>query len=300
MASLSELRSKVKGIKSIEQVTRAMQLVAGARFARAQKEMVASGAFVTELEGLLYRLLHTDQASGKEAPLFPFLSEHKNSDRLGLMVIAGDRGLCGGFNNNVLKEALAFRHIASDKKLKIFTVGRKAEESLRKSGLDVSRVYDNIPSGLRFTVAAKMAEDIMDVYLKEELGGFMIISNRFHSIARQEVEISHLLPVRLRRPGEPIKIHPEPKPKTGTDYLFEPERNSLLAELIPFYLKNRVYSSLKESYAAEQAARLVAMENATLNAGDLIETMNLEFNKLRQASITSQIADIVGASEGIK
>lgn len=291
MASLSELQGKIKGIKSIEQVTRAMQLVAGARFARAQKEMAAAGSFVTELEGLLYRLLHTAWKPGKKAPLFPFLSEHKNSGRLGLLVIAGDRGLCGGFNNNVLKETLAFRHIASDKELKIFTVGRKAEESLRKSGLDVSRVYDNIPSGLRFNIAAKMAEDIMDIYLKEELGGFMVISNRFHSIARQEVEVSHLLP---------IKIQPEHKLETGADYLFEPERNSLLAELIPFYLKNRVYSFLKESYAAEQAARLVAMENATLNAGDLIETLNLEFNKLRQTSITSQIADIVGASEGIK
>jgi len=291
MASLSELQGKIKGIKSIEQVTRAMQLVAGARFARAQKEMAAAGSFVTEIEGLLYRLLHTDWKPGKKAPLFPLLSEHKNSNRLGLLVIAGDRGLCGGFNNNILKETLAFRHIASDKELKIFTVGRKAEESLRKSGLDVTRVYDNIPSGLRFNIAAKMAEDIMDIYLKEELGDFMVISNRFHSIARQEVEVSHLLP---------IKIRPEHKLKTGADYLFEPERNSLLAELIPFYLKNRVYSFLKESYAAEQAARLVAMENATLNAGDLIETLNLEFNKLRQASITSQIADIVGASEGIK
>ena len=291
MASLSELQNKIKGIKSIEQVTRAMQLVAGARFARAQKEMAAAGSFVTKLEGLLYRLLHTHRKSGKKAPLFPFLSENKSSDRLGLLVIAGDRGLCGGFNNNVLKETLAFRHIASEKKLNIFTVGRKAEESLRKSGLDISRVYDNIPSGLRFNIAVKMADDIMDVYLKEELGGFMVISNRFHSIARQVVEISHLLPVR---------IQPEPKPKTGADYLFEPEKNSLLAELIPCYLKTRVYSFLKESYAAEQAARLVAMENATLNAGDLIETLNLEFNKLRQASITSQIADIVGASEGIK
>jgi len=300
MASLAELRSKVKGIRSIEQVTRAMQLVSGARFARAQKEMAAAASFVTELEGLLYRLLHTRWKPGKKAPLFPFLHENKSSDRLGLLVIAGDRGLCGGFNNNILKETLAFRHIASDKKLKIFTVGRKAEESLRKSGLDVSRVYDNIPSGLRFDIAAKMAGDIMDVYLKEEMGGFMVISNRFHSIARQEVEVSHLLPVRLRRPGEPIRIQPEHKPKTGADYLFEPERNSLLAEMIPCYLKNRVYSFLKESYAAEQAARLVAMENATLNAGDLIETLNLEFNKLRQASITSQIADIVGASEGIK
>jgi len=291
MASLSELQNKIKGIKSIEQVTRAMQLVAGARFTRAQKEMDTAGSFVTEIEGLLYRLLHTDWKPGKKAPLFPFLFEHKNSDRLGLLVIAGDRGLCGGFNHNVLKETLAFRNIASDKKLKIFTVGRKAEESLRKSGLDISRVYNNIPSGLRFNIAVKMADDIMDVYLKEELSGFMVISNRFHSIARQKVEVSHLLPIR---------IHPEPKPKIRADYLFEPERNSLLAALIPFYLKNRVYSFLKESYAAEQAARLVAMENATLNAGDLIETLNLEFNKLRQASITSQIADIVGASEGIK
>ncbi|MCX5642040.1 MAG: ATP synthase F1 subunit gamma [Candidatus Omnitrophica bacterium] len=272
MASLSELQSKVKGIKSIEQVTRAMQLVAGARFARAQKEMVAAGSFLAELEGLLYRLLHTHWKPGKKAP-------------------PGDRGLCGSFNNNILKETLAFRHITSDKNLKIFTVGRKAEESLRKSGLAVSRAYDNIPSGLRFDVAAKMAEEIMDIYSKEEMGGFLVISNRFHSLARQEVEVSHLLPVR---------IQPEHKPKAGADYLFEPERNSLLAEMIPCYLKNRVYSFLKESYAAEQAARLVAMENATINAGDLIETLNLEFNKLRQASITSQIADIVGASEGIK
>ncbi|MFA5394111.1 MAG: ATP synthase F1 subunit gamma [Candidatus Ratteibacteria bacterium] len=291
MASLAELKSKVKGIKSIEQVTRAMQLVAGARFTRAQKEMVAAGSFITELEGLLYRLLHTHWTPGKKAPLFPFLSENKNSNRMGLLVIAGDRGLCGGFNNNVLKETLAFRHIVSDKKLEIFTVGRKAEDSLRKSGLNIFRVYDNIAPGLRFDIAAKMAEDIMDVYLKKELGGFMVISNRFHSIARQEVEVSHLLPVR---------IHPKHKPKIEADYLFEPERNSLLAEMIPFYLKNRVYSFLKESYASEQAARLVAMENATLNAGDLIENLNLEFNKLRQASITSQIADIVGAGEGIK
>jgi F-type H+-transporting ATPase subunit gamma len=291
MASLAELRSKVKGIKSIEQVTRAMQLVAGARFARAQKEMVAAGSFVTELEGLLSRLLRTQREPDKKAPFFPFLSERKNSDRLGLLVIAGDRGLCGSFNNNVLKETLAFRQSASGQELKIFTVGRKAEESLRKAGLDVSRTYGNIPSGLRFNIAAKMAEEIMDVYLKEKLGGFLVISNRFHSIARQEVEVSHLLPIRTQ---------PEDDPETGTDYLLEPGKNSLLAEMIPFYLKGRVYSFLKESYAAEQAARLVAMENATLNAGDLIEALNLEFNKLRQASITSQIADIVGASEGIK
>lgn len=291
MASLGELRGKVKGIKSIQQVTKAMQLVAGARFARAQKEMTAANSLSAEAETMLYRLLHTEWKPGRKAPLFPFLYENKRSDKIGLLVIAGDRGLCGGFNNNVLREALAFHRIASDKKLTVFTAGRKAGEMMWKSGLAITKSYDNIFTGLRFAQAAQVADDIMDFYRKEEPEGFLVISNRFHSIAKQNAEVSHLLPVRVR---------PEHKPKHGADYLFEPDRTSLLAALIPFYLRARIYSVLKESYAAEQAARLVAMENATLSAGDLIESLNLELNKLRQASITNQIADIVGASEGIK
>jgi len=288
MPSLAEYRKKIKGIKSTRQITKAMKMVSGARFARAQRLSVEARKYCTEVERLALSV-----AAGKdfERETARFFASGSAKGGAGLLVVTGDKGLCGGFNSNVIRESERFLASCGTKAITFLLAGNKANEFYRRRSIPVVHAYTNMFAHLDFAHAETISRDIITAYVKSDLSEVNVIYNKFRSVIKQEVVTERILPIPL--PAAPT---------TGirVDYLLEPGREELLPMLIPAYVRARVYQILRESSVAELAARMTAMDNATRNAGSLIDSITLEMNKLRQSTITRELIEIVGTNEVVK
>jgi|SRR3989339_70651 len=288
MPSLNILRRKIKGVKSTQQITKAMKMIAGARLARAQKNILNARPYAARMKELLSGFSN-ESAEGDES-LHPLLKKHV-SKKIGLVVITGDKGLCGGFNHNVLRKAMEFISSRPGNEIKLFVIGRKAQEYFRRVKITAVNEYSNIFSRLGFVHAELIGQDLIDCYNREKLSEIVIIYNEFKSVLQQELTEFGLLPV--KKPAQAEK-------KAGIGYIYEPQKRELLGSLLPRFVKSQVLRALLESYASELSARMTAMDNATKNASELIEDLTLYMNKIRQSNITTEIADIVGAVEALK
>ncbi|MBU0952610.1 MAG: ATP synthase F1 subunit gamma [Elusimicrobia bacterium] len=287
MPSISALRRKIKGFKSTQQITKAMKMIAGARLARAQKNIINARPYAVKMQELLSDL--AVRTSEFEVAAHPLLKKQV-SKKAGLLVITGDKGLCGGFNNNVIRKAMEFINQQPGTEIKMFVAGRKAQEYFRRLNITASGEYSNIFSKLGFVHAELIGQDLINIYIKENLSKIVMIYNEFKSAISQQVVQVDLLPVE-----KPVESK-----KSKVDFLYEPQKDKILESLLPRYVKSQVFRSLLESYAAELSARMNAMDNATKSATELIEDLTLHMNKIRQANITMEIADIVGAVEALK
>ncbi|OGS18651.1 MAG: ATP synthase F1 subunit gamma [Elusimicrobia bacterium RIFOXYA2_FULL_40_6] len=287
MASISVLRRKIKGFKSTQQITKAMKMIAGARLARAQKNIINARPYAVKMQQLLSDL--SARASEIEAASYPLLKKQV-SKKIGLIIITGDKGLCGGFNNNVIRKAMEFINQQPGAEIKAFVVGRKAQEYFRRLNISASGEYSNIFSKLGFVHAELIGQDLIRIYTAENLSKIVMIYNEFKSVISQQVVQVELLPVEK----------PKQSKRSSIDFIYEPQKDKILESLLPRYVKTQVFRALLESYAAELSARMNAMDNATKSATELIEDLTLHMNKIRQANITTEIADIVGAVEALK
>ena len=290
MPSLIDLRRRIRAVKSTQQITKAMKMIAASRLRRAQERVVGARPFAQRMLRVLNGLVtRVDQATH---PLLR-IPEAGAGGRPLLVVITADRGLCGSFNSNVIKAASQF--IATDgdagRNIALGLIGRKGRDFFRRRGFDVKYEQVNIFARLTFSDAVEIANAAMEAFTSGEASSVYLVYNEFKSVMSQRVVVERLLPI----PRLEAKDLGDAGPTV--DYLYEPSPEEIFRDLIPRHVQVQVYRSLLESVAAEHAARMTAMDAATRNSADMIENLTLYMNKVRQAAITREIIEVVsGAS----
>jgi F-type H+-transporting ATPase subunit gamma len=290
MPSLIDLRRRIRAVKSTQQITKAMKMIAASRLRRSQERVVGARPFaqrmlrvlnglVTRVEQEAHPLLRIPEAGAGGRPL--------------LIVITADRGLCGSFNSNVIKAASQFIVTDGDqgRNVALGLIGRKGRDFFRRRGFDVKYEQVNVFARLKFSDAAEIANAAMEAFTSGEASSVHLVYNEFKSVMSQRVVVERLLPI----PRLEAKDIGDAGPTV--EYLYEPSPEEIFRDLIPRHVQVQVYRALLESAAAEHAARMTAMDAATRNSADMIENLTLYMNKVRQAAITREIIEVVsGAS----
>ncbi len=284
MANLKELRSRISSVSSTMQITSAMKMVSAAKLKRAQDAITQLRPYAQKLEEILVNVSATlDSSEG----VYSRQSDEVN--KVLLVVISSNRGLCGAFNANVVKRVIAYQE-ENNATINTYFLGKKAGEILVKRGVsepigERNAIYDD----LSFENASEVAQMLMDKFIEGEYDRIEIVYNRFVNAATQRVQCEQFLPIR----------ETEADSANAGDYLYEPGKEEILEDLIPKSLKTQLFKSLLDSQAAEHGARMTAMHKATDNADDLRRSLSLEYNKARQAAITNEILEIVGGANAL-
>lgn len=284
MATLRQLRIRVSSIQNIQKVTNAMQLVAAARMRKAQEDILAARPYAEKLDSILHRL-----RGSVETDRHPMLKEREVS-RVAVAVVASDRGLCGGFNASVFRRAVTEISELEGVDADVIAVGRKARNYFGNRDYNVVKEHTDVFRNLEFGIASSIAQDLGNRFLSGEVDRVLLVYSQFQSVAHQVPVVQQLLPI------VPEAVTEE---EHMPEFLFEPDPDRLLAALIPKQVNFQVWRAFLESNAGEQAARMQAMDNATKNAGDLIEELSREVNKVRQTAITLELMDIIAGAEAV-
>jgi F-type H+-transporting ATPase subunit gamma len=290
MATLREIRRRITGVRNTQKITKAMKMVAAARLRRAQEAIVSARPYARKLGELLRHLV-----TKVDVNLNPLLVGREPRTVL-LVVVTADRGLCGSFNSNIIKAAVHHLQAQGDIVTKVMTVGRKGSEFFGKRKFDVVSKHAGIFSDLDFDHARSFVQEITEGYLGGKFDKVEVIYNEFKSVIQQRIVIEQLLPI----PPEEIQPSKEQKGVSLVDYIYEPSSAEIVNVLVPKHLNFQMWRIVLESNAAEQGARMTAMDNATENARELIKDLTLKFNNARQASITKELLEIVSGAEALK
>jgi len=286
-AGVREFKRRIRSVKNTQQITKAMKMVAAAKLRKAQEQAEQSRPYTETLQGTLARL--ASLATDVQHPLLVTRDEVR---KVGYIVITADRGLCGGYNTNIIKtanDAMA----TDERKVEngIIAVGRKARDFYRKrQGLDAE--YTNLGDSINYTDAREIAEYIINAYENEELDEVYLVYAKFINVLRQIPTVTKLLPIEKIDAGEETV-------EKYVEYIYEPSAELILLTLLPRYVGSQIYHAMLEGKASEHGARMTAMGNATQNAGEIIDALTLQMNKVRQAAITDEILDIVGGAEAL-
>ncbi len=287
MATLREIKRRISSIKSTQQITRAMKMVAAAKLRRAQENIFAARPYAYKIDELIQHLV-----ARIEEPTDPLLAS-REPERMMLVVVTADRGLCGSFNSNIIRKATQEAHRYRDRSVTIVCVGRKGYDFFRKRDYQLGREFIHLFNNLQYPHAQEIAQYLIEEFLAGRADRVLLVYNEFKSVIQQNLKVEQFLP--LKREAFEAKDK-----RNRVDYIYEPSQEALLRALLPKHLNMQVWRVLLESYAAEQGARMAAMENATENAGELIHDLTLLYNKARQAAITKEISEIVGGAEALK
>jgi F-type H+-transporting ATPase subunit gamma len=287
MATLLDFRRRIRSVKNTQQITRAMKFVSAARLRRAQEAALAARPFAKEL----LRVLRSTMAR-IESPQHPLLAK-RPEERILVLVLAGERGLAGAFNTNIMKEAVKFFRSKQGKKIAVIPVGKKSRDALRKAGVEFAGEYVNVLARVDFGVAREIANLITALYAEEKVDAVYTVFSEFKNVLAPNLVTEKLLPVEQIEAGETSEAEAA---AAQIDYIYEQPEQEILNRLLPRYVETQVLRTLLESSAAEHAARMTAMEAATQNAGDVIEALTLHMNKVRQAAITKEIIEIISGA----
>ena len=305
MPSLKIIRKRISTTKSTQKITRAMKMVAGARLARAQSRILALRPYALKTQYILTALAAPDpnEEHGEEwverQPDHPYLADRPEQN-VALVVLTGDRGLCGAFNTNINKAAeRAWReHTAQGRTVLMFTAGRKGRDFLKRRSAPLA---DDFPLAgeLNLDKARLISRTLMPKLVKGEIDSIYLVYNEFKSAMTQKVVVERLLPLRHAEGGGATV----PAANHGTariDYIYEPDKRALLDRLVPMYVEISILRALLESSASELGARMTAMDSATKNAKEMIDSLTLAYNRARQAAITKELMEIIGGAEALK
>jgi F-type H+-transporting ATPase subunit gamma len=285
MANLKEIRNRITSVSSTMQITSAMKMVSAAKLKKAQDAITAMRPYAEKLTELLQNLSATlDGDAGGE------FTTQREVKKVLLVAITSNRGLCGAFNSNVIKQVKVVAESYTGKQVDIFPIGKKGNDVLVKTHTVLGHhnaIFDN----LTFENVATVAEVLINKFTSGEYDKIEIVYNQFKNAATQIVQTEQFLPL------APIKSD---KPASTGDYIFEPSKEEIVETLIPKMLKTQLYKSIRDSFASEHGARMTAMHKATDNATDLRNQLKLTYNKARQAAITNEILEIVGGAEALK
>jgi F-type H+-transporting ATPase subunit gamma len=285
MANLKEIRNRISSVGSTMQITSAMKMVSAAKLKRAQDAILQMRPYANKLTELLVNL--SSSLDSSEGGDFSVNREIKN---VLLIPITSNRGLCGGFNANIIKQTISLiNNDYNDKTVSVISIGKKSSEYFRNNNYNVISSHDDIFSDLTYDSVAKIAEDIMQSYLDLKYDKVILVYNQFKNAATQNVMSENYLPVES----------PEEEGAVIGDYIFEPEKKEIIEQLIPKSLKTQLFKAVLDSHASEHGARMTAMHKATDNASELKKDLTLSYNKARQAAITAEILEIVGGAEAL-
>lgn len=290
MATLRDIKRRIVGVKSTQQITKAMKMVAAARLRRAQANIINARPYAEKIASMISKLPTADD---KTLNIYFSSGEVKN---VALVVITADRGLCGAFNQNIIKEAE--KYIDEELKpnyikYKIYCVGKKSADYFVKREYDVLETDTGLFTSLNYSSALKISDVTILKFLDKTFDKVILVYNTFISIIQQKVVVKQLLPIKANNKNNDEKVD-------DAEYIYEPDRNYIFEYLIPKYLKAQIWRALLESNAAELSARMTAMDNATTNAEEMIKSLNLTYNKERQAAITKEILEIVSGANALR
>ena len=283
MANLKDIRDRIKSVKSIQKVTSAMKMVAAAKVRRAQEKMEQARPYTFALEEVIHHLLPDIDRDILD------LLEVRDIKRKAYVVVSADRGLAGAFNANIIKIAEQEIHQFGKENVDIFCIGKKSRDYFKHRDYKIVESHVEFWNELDYDNAMMIGRSIIDHFISGKVDEIHVVYNYFINLAQQEVKSEVLLPLVYDQRDTEIK-----------DKLYEPSKEKLVGSLVPRHLNIQIWKYLLESYASEQAARMMAMENATTNAKDMIKSLTLEFNKARQAAITTEMLEIVSGAEALK
>ena len=283
MPSTIDIRRRIRSVKNTQQITKAMKMVAAAKLRRAQERMFAARPYAAGLRQVLASV-----STRVDINAHPLLQSREPERNVVVIVVTADRGLCGAFNSNVIRAAQNFIREHSFESVELLTIGRKAGDFFKRRPIPI-RENVFVAQALSIEVARRIADGLITDFIAEKIDGVYVVYNEFKSLIAQHVRAERLLPITSEfaaTPGQP-----------SIDYLYEPGPEQILSDLLPKHIEFQLYRVLLESAAAEQGARMTAMEAATKNASDMINFLTLTYNRIRQAAITKEIIEIVsGAS----
>jgi F-type H+-transporting ATPase subunit gamma len=296
MPSLKEVRNRINSVKSTQQITKAMKMVSAAKLRKAQDAIVRMRPYAQSLNKIIQNL----SASNTDSEVRSVYTEEREPNKVLIVAITSDRGLCGAFNSNVIKNSVI---LAQEKYARQFaagnvsflTIGNKGYDSIRKRGLKTNGDYATLFHNLNFQKVKEAGEFILNAFAQKELDRVEIIFNEFKNVATQIIRVQQFLPIiqdNLTTQTTAVA--------TNTDYILEPSQAEIIQELIPKSLKVQLYRAVLESNASEHGARMTAMDKATDNADNLVKELTLVYNRTRQAAITKEILEIVGGAEALQ
>lgn len=297
MPGLKEVRIRITSVRSTQQITNAMKMVAASKLRKAQTAIVKLRPYAAKLRDILLNLSSSIEDSGENA-----FSKVREPNKILLVVITSNRGLCGGFNSNIIKETLHrmktdYQRQYDAGNVHLVTVGRKASEYFTKRNYKVNEVQDGLLEGISFEKVSALAEKLMQLFIDKQYDKILIVYNQFKNAAVQRLQVEDFLPI--APVATTAKTAPAKKP-VAVDYLFEPDKETIIRELIPKTLRIQLYKAILDSFASEQGARMTAMQKATDNAQELLRDLRITYNKARQNAITKELLEIVSGAEALK
>ena len=302
MANLKELKTRISSVKSTQKITSAMKMVAASRLKRAQEAAEAARPYAERMERMIASVMESQQ-SIQSAP--KLLAGNSSDETYLFVIITSDRGLCGGFNTSIVREVRNRRRdlLSAGKTVKFLCVGRKGRDQLKSEfAASIVKTYEGIGrSGVKFSEAEDLTSDLIEMFEADEFDVCTVVYNKFVSVITQVVTSQQIIPVDLVG-LEQVSEEDEglsTKEKPSAIYEYEPSEQEILTELLPSNLKIQVFRALLESSASEHGARMSAMDNATRNAGEMIDDLTLTFNRSRQARITSELIEIISGAEAL-
>lgn len=324
MATLRDIRRRIAGVKSTQQITKAMKMVAAAKLRKAQEAITSARPYARKISGVVGDFIAMDTASDN-----PLLKK-REVNNVAVVVVTADRGLCGSFNVNIIKEATAliegqYAEYTKSGRLKVYPIGKKGLEYFSRRHYPMINQRTGVFSHLSFPLASSIAGELVNLYLTGQVDKVLIVYNEFKSVIQQKVVVETFLPIETSsdslvikdktvtkpaadtvRPASAAKGQPKTEethigsPAAHSEYIYEPDKTGILNRLLPKHLNSQVWRILLESNAAEQGAKMTAMDMATENAKELIRTLQITYNKERQSAITKEILEIVSGANALK
>jgi len=287
MATLRDIKRRIASVKSTQQITKAMKLVAAAKLRRAQERILEARPYAFKMQEVLSSLaLRADPQS------HPLLLRRDAGRKKTLVIIAADKGLCGAFNSNIMRRSLELlRATDGEVAMTLIVVGRKARDFYRRRPYTIRSEQIGFFDKLAYAHAAALGQELAKAYVAEEADEIQLVYNEFKSVATQRVVVERLLPIEPLQPPEEL---------AAIDFIYEPSPTAILESLLPKHVEVQVYRALMESLAGEYGARMTAMEAATKNASEMIDLLTLQFNKARQERITRELLEVVGGAEALR
>jgi F-type H+-transporting ATPase subunit gamma len=288
MANLKEIRNRIQSVGSTMQITSAMKMVSAAKLKRAQDAIVQMRPYAQKLQEILGNLSATLDLS--ENPY----SEERGNNKVLIVAVSSNRGLCGGFNNNVIKRINAMVQTYGEQHVTILPIGKKVKDAFKNGGLltqnqELPKNLEEVYANITFENVAQIADKLMTSFKKGQYDKIIVVYNQFVNAASQIVQAEQLLPI----------IASDEAKESGADYIFEPSKQEIVEDIIPKTIRIQIFKAILDSWASEQGARMTAMHKATDNAGAMKRSLTLEYNKARQAAITAEILEIVGGAEAL-
>jgi F-type H+-transporting ATPase subunit gamma len=295
MANLKEVRVRIASVKSTRQITSAMKMVAASKLRRAQNAILGMRPYAQKLHEIMQNL-----SSGLDGSDKGIYAQNRGNERVLLVPITSNRGLCGAFNANIIKATTSYIHTNLPAQLKsgnvdLYCIGKKGADIFKSRRYSIVEINTDIFDDLTFDNSVVIAEELMQIFAEKKYDQIILIYNQFKNAAVQVLQVEQFLPV-SKSIADESAAETEPK----ANYIFEPNKEEILEALVPKSIKVQLYKALADSLAAEHGARMTAMHQATENADSLLKDLNLSYNKARQAAITNEILEIVSGAEALK